>query len=94
LERKRQKARQQRAFCLQKFVGLNARLLCALFLIGGLILLPAGAGLLSLPRLILHRGLTRLFVLLRWVRLVLLCHKSFLLTYQQAPLRARTTMLI
>jgi hypothetical protein len=65
-----------------------------LFLVGGLILLPAGARLLPLPRLILHRGLTRLFVLLGWIRLVLLCHKTFLLTYQQALLRARSTMLI
>jgi hypothetical protein len=47
-----------------------------LFLIGGLILLAAAAGLLgSLAGFVRHLvGLAGLVSLLRWIRLILLCH--------------------
>jgi hypothetical protein len=59
--------------------SLWSKLFCldALFLIRGLILLPAGARLLPLTRFIRHRvGLTGLVALLRLIRLILLCHNS------------------
>jgi hypothetical protein len=55
-----------------KLLGLDA-----LFLIRGLVLLPAGTRLLPLTRFIRHRvGLAGLVALLRLIRLILLCHNS------------------
>jgi hypothetical protein len=62
-----------------------------LFLIRGLILLAAAALLVPLTGFIWHLvGLTGLVSLLRWIRLILLCHSSSP-GYQRALLTARAT---
>jgi hypothetical protein len=49
-----------------------------LFLVGGLILLAASALLCPLAGFVRHRvGLAGLVALLRWIRLILLCHGEF-----------------
>jgi hypothetical protein len=48
-----------------------------LFLVRGLILLPAAALLIPLTGFVRHLvGLTGLVSLLRWIRLILLCHSN------------------
>src|SRR5258708_6187262 len=70
--RKRQRARSYRRALWSQNITVGD-----LFLVGGLILLAAAALLCSLAGLIRHRvRLAGLVALLRWIRLILLCHSS------------------
>jgi hypothetical protein len=66
-----------------------------LFLIGGLILLAAAALLGPLAGFVRHLvGLTGLISLLRWIRLILLCHNIAPVSASAFHLRVRTVLIL